>query len=286
MKHFFFCWFVSMGAAQAQVQKFAPGIISNDKVFATTLSSDQRTLYFVNSRGGRDTLTISESVFNNGAWGKPQPVAFSPKPGVWKDIDPFITPDGSIMIFNSNRPTPERPDKKDFDIWMVRRDKNTWAEPINLGKEINSDASDFFATTARNGNLYFSSTRTGNPDIYRAEWKNGAYQKPVSISALNTPGDESNPYIAPSEDFMIFLTQREDGYGDSDIYISFNNKGTWSTPLNLGSEINTPHAEFAPYFNVKTNTLYFSRIIRGTPMVENIFFTTISLKALRKAAVK
>lgn len=47
--------------------------------------------------------------------------------------------------------------------------------------------------------------------------------------------------------------------GNSDIYVCLKNPdGTWGTPINLGSTINTPYADRSPYLAEDMKTLYFS----------------------------
>lgn len=264
----------------AQPKKFGEGTLPSDRVFGIAVSPDGKAIYFVNSRGGRDTMTIESARFQEKTLSAPSPVPFSKNPGVWKDIDPFVSPDGRLMLFNSNRPVPGRPNKKDFDIWAANFDGNgRLGEPYHLGQEINSDSADFFATMSAKGNIYFSSMRDavkGNVDLYVSEWSNGHYLKPVRLpSPANSAYPDSNPFVSPDEKFLIFLRDAPGGYGDSDLYISFKSDNGWSEPVNLGPEINTQHAEFCPFFDTRTQTLYFGRIIRGKPLKENIYSITM-----------
>lgn len=283
----FFLAFTLCSVVKAQPQRFGAGVIPTDRAFGPAMSPDGRHFYFVNSRGGRDTMTIEmASVLANGL-NRAVPTAFSNKPGIWKDIDPFISPDGRKLIFNSNRPAPGKPDKRDFDIWALDLDPNGQpGEPYHLGPEVNSDSADFFATVSASGNLYFSSLREGtkgNVDLYRSDWKDGHYLKPVRLPGpVNSALPESNPYISPDESFLIFLRDGPGGYGDSDLYISFQSGGGWSEPVNLGPEINTEHAEFCPFFDVPTQTLYYGRIVRGKPLKENIYAVKLNPGFFRK----
>ena len=59
---------------------------------------------------------------------------------------------------------------------------------------------------------------------------------------------------------MIFSTSRPDGYGNEDQYISYlKQDGTWSTPRNLGSAINTSGSEYGSYISCDGNYYFFSR---------------------------
>lgn len=267
---------------QAQAEKFAEGVISNNGVFGLALTPDGKTAFFVNSNGGRDTMTIFTSTFKKGKWQKPQPAAFSNKPGIWKDIDPFVTPDGKMLIFNSNRPVRSNQTATDFDIWAVKKEGKNWGEPFHLGNEINSDSVEAYATMARNGNIYFGSNRTGNLgnfDIYVSEFKNGQYQTPVNLgSTINTDLHDSNPYISPDEDFLLFSS----GTNGGDIVISYKVNGVWTSPQNLGPSVNTDLAEFCPMMIPGKNILYFARLQRSKPFVENIYRIPFNPKKIQQ----
>ncbi len=76
---------------------------------------------------------------------------------------------------------------------------------------------------------------------------------------------DSNPFIDKNEKYLIYFSTTTEGFGDVDLYISFNEKGTWSKPVNLGNKINSKVGEFCPFFNEKEKKLYFSR----TELLEN-----------------
>jgi hypothetical protein len=62
------------------------------------------------------------------------------------------------------------------------------------------------------------------------------------------------------------------GYGKTDIFVSENVNGTWSTPKNLGKKINTPGAEITPYFH-PSGRLYFASDGLGGSGGFDIFYT-------------
>jgi len=47
-------------------------------------------------------------------------------------------------------------------------------------------------------------------------------------------------FIAPDESYLIWDSERDDGYGDSDLYISFRQEdNSWGEAINLGDKVNT-----------------------------------------------
>ncbi len=80
---------------------FAPGVISGPVDDASpAFTPDGKTVYFY--RGGSALgRVILVSHLRNGKWSAPVIAPFS---GQWRDIEPAMAPDGSYMIFASNRP--------------------------------------------------------------------------------------------------------------------------------------------------------------------------------------
>ena len=64
------------------------------------------------------------------------------------------------------------------------------------------------------------------------------------------------PSYSPSGDAIYFASDRPDGFGGYDIYVTFKAGDGWSTPQNLGPIVNSPGDEISPYFD--GSMLYFS----------------------------
>lgn len=281
----------SFSTQAQQSQMFEPKSISNDGVFGLTISPDGKTALWVESKGSRAKLEIMESRFENGKWNKATIAPFSGK-SEWKDIDPMFSPDGNTVLFQSNRPVPGQPNRQGFDIWSVKNYGKGWFEPVHLGNVINSDDSESYASMSKKGNIYFMKENpdgTGKSDIYVSEYTNGSYQTPKNLGLpVNTGQRESNPYISPDEDFLIYFSDDSQGFGDVDLYVSFKKSKKWTIPQNLGGNINSEIAEFCPFFHKKQNRLYFSRQKKvNERFQENLFYYESFdkvLKSLRKTA--
>jgi Tol biopolymer transport system component len=88
--------------------------------------------------------------------------------------------------------------------------------------------------------------------------------------AINTGAFLSHPFIAPDESYLLFDAQKENGYGDADIYISFKQKdGTWGNGINLGDKINTDAWEASASITPDGKYLFFSRNV-GSDDYENV----------------
>ncbi len=199
-----------------------------------------------------------------GEWEEPQIASFS---GKYRDMEPFLSPDGLKLYFASDRPLHNSTAKpKDFDIWYVERaDKNSdWSIPINVGSPINTDQDEFYPALSNNHNLYFTcdyQNSKNKDDIFFSKWQSDKYLPPVALNdSINSEGYEFNSFIAPDESYIIFTGyNREDGFGSGDLYISYKiADGRWSKAKNMGAEINSDKMDYCPFVDANTNTLFFT----------------------------
>lgn len=85
-----------------------------------------------------------------------------------------------------------------------------------------------------------------NNDVIRiSRIKDGKREEPQLLGKeINTGKWTAHPFIAPDESYLIWDSEREGGYGDSDIYISFRQPdGSWGEAINMGDKINTAIVE-------------------------------------------
>ena len=220
---------------------------------------DGKECYFTAESSDYNGGTIMVTKLVGKQWTTPEPAPIS---GRYREIDPLITPDGSKMLFCTNRPVNEGDEvTRNMDMWQIERTGDSWSEPIYLGNDVNTRGQDWFPTMTSDGKLYFSPWIGNESNIYSSIMKNGKYQKGEKLSdQVNSSSLDYDPLIAPDESFLIFCSNRPNGLGDVDLYISFRKRdGTWTKAKNMGEMINTPGAEFAPTISPDGNYLFFAR---------------------------
>ena len=224
------------------------------------ISSDE--VYFTIQSPNQDLSQIV--VVKNNMWDHPTILSFCDG---YSYLEPFLSNDGKKLYFASDRPLKESDvSKKDFDIWYVeRKNKNSnWSKPINLGIPVNTENDEFYPTLADNGNLYFtmdSKSGMGKDDIYYCKWSDSGYSSPILLDGnINSDGYEFNAFISKDESFIIYSKYNsKDGFGSGDLYISRKNEnGEWKPAENMGNIINTKYMEYCPFYDNKSNTLYFT----------------------------
>ncbi len=88
------------------------------------------------------------------------------------------------------------------------------------------------------------------------------WSKPRLLSGnMNTPFNETSPFITPDKKTLIFSSDRPGGQGKHDLYISQRldySYRNWSDPVPLESPINTENDEYLAILSSNKKYLYFS----------------------------
>ncbi|MCU0417095.1 MAG: OmpA family protein [Cytophagaceae bacterium] len=109
--------------------------------------------------------------------------------------------------------------------------------------------------TARKGVGY-----NDDENMYWCTWNGTQWSAPVSISdKINTLNNEGTCTMSLDGSILVFVgCSRKDGLGDCDLYISRKIAGEWSTPQNLGSQVNSNAWDSHPSLSSDGRTLYFT----------------------------
>ena len=120
-------------------------------------------LYFNSQRGGSGTNDIYCSKFINGKYSAAEKLP-APINSPFREFDAFVSRDEKMIIFSSERPG----GYGGSDIYLsFRKPDNSWSEPMNLGNDINSTASEYGATISPDGKYFFyTSGKHGSEDIF------------------------------------------------------------------------------------------------------------------------
>ena len=132
------------------------------------------------------------------------------------------------------------------------------------GPVVNSGKSQAYPTTTRDGTLYFQALRNdgyGKADIYRSRLVDGEYLTPENLGPIvNSANYEGDVFIAHDESYMVVSVYgREDGLGEGDLYVSFQNPdSSWSPLKNMGAGVNSVKRDFCPMVTPDGRYLFFS----------------------------
>lgn len=240
----------------ATPEVFAPGEISGPSpVDCLAFTPDGRTVFFDQQSWPNGMIMVSHR--DGGHWMMPRIAPFS---GQWHDHDPAVAPDGSFVIYTSDRP--DRPGGEPLrggHLWRVQRDGNRWSAPVRLPDTINSNARIFAPAVDAHGDIYFQ--RSDPPDsafhIYRSALVDGRYQAPVRQALGPVDAHEQDPAIAPDESFIVFDADYAGKDNPDRLYIAFREGDHWSAPVDLAETINR-YQPWGSHLGPDGRTLYFT----------------------------
>lgn len=192
----------------------------------------------------------------------------------FNEYSPIISADGNMLIFTSNRG--ESANGNLEDIYTTFKNGNTWGEPRKISANINTEYNDAAASLSPDGKTLFLYNEEGAGDIYTSIRQGEVWSKPEPLNKnINTALYwETCASQSPDGKKLYFASNRPDGYGELDIYVSsLDSKGQWGKAVNLGPAINTHGNDDSPYIHYDGVTLYFSS--DGHPRLGNsdIFLT-------------
>jgi len=162
------------------------------------------------------------------------------------ESEPSISPDGMTIYFANN---------------YIERTNEGWSELETLGDPLN-DIAIMRGAVASNGTYYFDTfTEKLDAPLRYSRLKDGKYEQPTSLGPQFAVGTyNAHPFIAPDESYVTWDSRRDDGYGSSDLYISYRaSDGSWGDAINLGDKINTDAAENYPSVSPDGKFLFFDR---------------------------
>jgi outer membrane protein OmpA-like peptidoglycan-associated protein/tetratricopeptide (TPR) repeat protein len=96
-------------------------------------------------------------------------------------------------------------------------------------------------------------------DVWQSELANGKWSDPVRLNNnINTSGHEPSVFISSDGGRLFVVSDRKEGMGGRDIYVSEKQAdGTWG-PVSPFAAINTPYDEDAPFLTADGKTMYYS----------------------------
>lgn len=233
-------------------------VSSRDFEFNFTFHKESKTSFFTKALlpGWRRLSIVQSKQKDNGQWEEPTLASFS---GKFRDADPFITPDQSKLIYISDRPSTTKKNDTDYSIWYVELTGKNKEPQLLTGDFYKDIPSPSYPTMALNGNLYFSAfSQAGGSTLYKSVKNADGYGEAIALPFNDAKYIDLDPMIAPDESFIIFASNNRAGVGGQDLFVSFNDNGVWSEPVNLGDKINSRGNDGQPGISSDGRTLYFS----------------------------
>ncbi len=193
----------------------------------------------------------------------------------YSELNPLLSPDGKTLYFSrKNHPQNVGGSKDREDIWFSELDSSGhWQIARNMGSNFNNPEPNFInsiQSVTPDGRTAIMLLGNKYPEKGKGKMLAGVsissnvggnWSKPVAITITNDYNfnEKANYFLTNNRKTLILSVEREDSFGDRDLYVSFMQEDSvWSAPLNLGDVINTANEESAPFLAADDKTLYFS----------------------------
>lgn len=179
----------------------------------------------------------------------------------------FVSADGHYLFFTRCENMSENGSAEGgCDLFMAYRVQldGPWTIAQPFGQTINNPTYEGMPTLSPdNRELYFVSDRKGGfggYDIWVSRFDNGLWQLPENAGpAINTPGNETTPFIAADNKTLFFASDHRPGLGGTDIFMSRRKAdNSWTPAENLGYPINSAHDDKSEFVSLDGKTLYFA----------------------------
>lgn len=197
------------------------------------------------------------------------------------EYNPVVSADESVMAFTALRPNSGKTrsgDKFIEEIYISYNHAGAWTEPkvISIASEYNVGT----AGISPDGHkmLIFMGTTSDPGSLFQITKSGETWSKPTLINpVINHPKFlESTASITPDGKTVYFASDRTGGLGGLDIWKTQQQaNGSWSSPVNLGPEINSKANEDAPFIHPDQKTLFFTSDGHNTMGGRDIFVTRL-----------
>lgn len=168
-------------------------------------------------------------------------------------VNPVISQNDSVLAFtvisdNGNR------------IFWSKRVDGKWEEPEDITSKLGKYKDMFTNSMTGNGDKMIICRNNGfKGDLYITSYKDNKWHKISKLGKnINTRYWESHGTITADGSQLFFSSNKPEGYGSLDIYLSeLNTNGSFGPAVNLGPVINSKLEENTPFID-ENGSLYFS----------------------------
>ena len=217
--------------------------------FSPSITADGSIMVFNSKKPEEQSHNIFICRKEKGLWSDPFPIFELCTDS--NDETPFISADGKIIIFASDRPagfsppmTSDGNKRITFDLYISHYGDGRWSQPELLKGDVNTSMNERTPSLSHDGKyLFFTRWPYKNPDkskIYMAELQNGKYINPKELPASINSGNFEVAFIPSYKDSRYyFSSMRNGGLGGWDIYYTIKTSKGFTEPVNASPSINS-----------------------------------------------
>ena len=185
---------------------------------------------------------------------------------VHDDLNPLISPDGKTLYI-SRKGAPENIGGQGQDIWVSQLQADgSWGKALNAGGPLNNEGLNMAYSISPDGStmLVGGTFRNDGGDttfvaISRRTASGWSTPQPLFIRDFRNLSKLGEYCLSNDGAVLLMAIKQADTEGDRDLYVSFRQSdGTFSTPKNIGSVVNTTGQEATPFLASDDVSLYFA----------------------------
>ena len=190
----------------------------------------------------------------------------------YDDYTPSISADGQLLVFTARRNDTkggrmdEQGDYKYFeDIYYSQWDESNqqWSQSTAVEGELNTETYDAVLSLFPSGSgMYvYKNNVSSTGDIYYSEFRPGTSEWTAAQKMprpINTSYFEGSISMTADGNTVYFVSERPEGEGQGDIYVSTKRGDNWTNPKNLGEVVNTDLDEKFVFIHPNGKTLFFA----------------------------
>ena len=197
------------------------------------------------------------------------------------DVTPILTADNEMLLYSTNRKFDTGIKEYTWDVMFSPSDNGDFKKS-KPASAVNSPDNEFVAGISNRGDeLYFQLDGIDYiQDLVVSTIENGAPKgKTILSEIINGKTFEQGAYATQSGDTLFFSSNGHNSIGGLDLFYSVRlPNGEWSSPTNLGKNVNSQYDESFPMLSPDGKKLYFCS--NGTKSMGgfDIFVCDIDLK--------
>lgn len=256
------------------IDNVGPNINSDLDEFLPRISSDGNRMYFystnrANGFGGGDVWYSNKT--SDGGWSKPTNMGSIINTDSHEGILSLSSDGNTAIVFGNYEGR-----FGGGDFFYSAKVGDRWTVPCNLGGGVNSGEWESMANLSPDGKTLIFVAYEGRKDeeeadyetdIYISHLRNGAWTNPIPMSTvINTAASETWPFLNADGRTLYFSSDGHPGLGGSDLFVTRrigDGWDNWTTPVNLGKNINTVLDDADLAIPASGTVAYFTRETTG-----------------------
>lgn len=236
------------------------GVNTIYKEYAPVISADGQRIYFCrNQDNSSEDIFVAEK--QDSSWGTALPLSSLNTPKGYQ-APLSVSTDGATLLYYDGG-----------QVKYAERQAEGWSSGKPFFSSANEPDWQGMTTLSSDGQTVIFAARSiqcvgarnhSNIDLFIAHRQpDGQWGTPRNLGpAINTPFEDRSPFLHPDQRTLYFSSDGHGGLGELDVFVTRrigNGWDEWTTPVNLGKDINSIGNDWGYRISTDGQTAYFSR---------------------------